>query len=96
MDVLKAEKVPKIIKPHFNIKVCLTILQVGGVWPPETSGFSRKMFFVYSACCNLLTLGILFAAEIINVILNYNDLLKIASGAPIFCTNFLYLYKVIH
>lgn len=94
MDVRKAEKVLKIVKPQLNIKICLQILRATGTWPPEKSGFSRSVFFAYSLCCNMLTLGILFAVEIINVIFNYNDLSKIASGAPIFFTNLLYMYKV--
>lgn len=95
MHDLKEKKVLKIVKPQLNIKICLKILSATGSWPPEKSGFNRYMFFAYSLCCSSLTLGILFAVEIINEIFNYNDLSKIASGAPIFITNLLHMYKVV-
>ncbi|XP_051176493.1 odorant receptor Or1-like [Leptopilina boulardi] len=93
MDVLKAESNLQIAIPQFNIKICLKILRATGSWPPENSGFFRYLFYAYSLCIYSFTLGSFIVAEIVNVIFNYNDLGKIASGGPLFLTNLLHSYK---
>ncbi|XP_051176510.1 uncharacterized protein LOC127291423 [Leptopilina boulardi] len=93
MDVLKAETKLKTVRPQLNIKICLKILRATGSWPPENSGFLRYVFYAYSLSIYSFTLGSFIATEIVNVIFNYNDFGKIASGVPLFLTNLLHSYK---
>ncbi|XP_051176512.1 odorant receptor Or1-like [Leptopilina boulardi] len=95
MDIYKTETFLKKIRPHLHIKICLKILRYMGTWPPETLGFTRVLFFIYSFFFFLIVLGIYVFVEFMNIAVNYNDVNKLASGGPLFITNALNAYKFI-
>lgn len=96
MDIYKTETFVKKVKPHLHIKICLTILRYTGTWPPEELGTTRVVFFIYSIFAFIFILGIYNVVQFVNIVINYNDVNKLASGGPVFVTNALNTYKVIH
>ncbi|XP_043475875.1 odorant receptor Or1-like [Leptopilina heterotoma] len=95
MDIYKTETFAKKVKPHLHIRICLKILRYTGTWPPEELGSTRVLFFIYSIFAFIFILGIYNVVQFVNIIKNYNDVNKLASGGPLFITNALNAYKFI-
>ncbi|XP_043475872.1 odorant receptor 2a-like [Leptopilina heterotoma] len=92
---MNKKKGERILEPNHHLKISMRILRNMGTLPPKLTGFYKTMFFVYSFCFFMFTLGVYLFVEIVNIIINCNNLAKIASGVPLFITNSLHAYKFI-
>ncbi|KAL6255294.1 hypothetical protein P5V15_013634 [Pogonomyrmex californicus] len=80
--------------PNFHLRVSLTIVYFLGTWPPHT-GIYRFLYLLYTICSFTFILGILLAAEIANVFMNWGDMSKLVAVATLLMTNCTHASKVI-
>ncbi|XP_051176442.1 odorant receptor 2a-like isoform X2 [Leptopilina boulardi] len=82
-----------VIRPYFLLKISLKILRWTGTWAPIQNGIFHYLFLLQTISIFLFKLGILFFVEIVDIIINWGDIAKISSAAPLFLTNTAYVYK---
>lgn len=95
MDANKERVSLKAVNPYILLALSLKVLRFTGTWAPPQNGVYKYLFFFQTFCIFIFKLGILFFVEIVDIIINWGDIAKIASGAPLFLTNLAYVYKVI-
>lgn len=94
MDFYKARTTLKSVRPFLLLKISLNILRWMGTWSPRQKGFTKYFLQLYAYCTFSFMLGGFFVVETVNVIINWGDMEKIASGAPLLLTNLAHAYKV--
>ncbi|XP_051176508.1 odorant receptor Or1-like [Leptopilina boulardi] len=93
MDFHKAKVSSKPVKPFLLLKISLKVLRWMGTWAPRQKGISHYFFYAHTICIFVFMLGIFFFVEIIAIVMNLDNLEKIASSAPLFLTNIAHAYK---
>ena len=91
MDLSKTQTTLRKVKPNLHLKISLGIIRYMGTWPPQNYRF---IYLIYTFSIFTFMLGIYLFVEVVNVVLSLGNLARIASGAPIFMTNFVHAYKV--
>lgn len=95
MDLYTAKRSHKInVKPYLMLRISMKILRWTGTWAPPQNGIFRYLLFVQTFCIFIFKLGIFFLVEIVDIIINWGDLNKLASGVPVLLTNIAYAHKV--